>query len=49
MLVCAIGCGYRGGERLLFVVDIVGVPVDRLRGSWLLCALSVIALLSFTL
>lgn len=40
MLVCAIGLGYCGRERWSFVVDVVCVSVDYLRGRGLLLALS---------
>ena len=36
MLMCAIRLSYRGGKRLLFVVDIVRISVDRWRRSRLL-------------
>jgi hypothetical protein len=40
VLVGAIGSGQCGRKWLFFVVDIVCVSVDSLRGGWLLCALS---------
>lgn len=36
MLVCAVCLSYRGGERLVFVFDIVCISVDSLRGDGLL-------------